>query len=619
MAAPPRLTLLLFALLLVGADARGAGALQADVLPLAMQPRSGAPALFDLRLTHRGAGLLEGRVEIALSQNTQPVLRWTTPEVFLTGGPQTLRLLTPPLPPRYPGLGLEATLTFLTANGRIALGTAPFAPEARREERRSVIAICAGPGGQTHAPDGTPTWHRLRPLGSRDLAKRSDAESTATAPIFFEPEDFPVDPLVCCAFDLVILRESALERLRPRSAEALVRWLEAGGGLALLGVSENADELRAALDRVIAAGRGGVPIEASGGRAPGMLRGYVGLGRCVILASTVSDESWTKAADFLWARDANAPTQLSTPVNAGNRWRKNEDVASFFQVLMPRNVQLLPAWQVFGILAVLVAVVGPLDWLLLGRLRARRWTWVLFPVAVLAATAATIFLANRSLGQTAHRGAVTIKDIGPDGRVLRTNRFELTLVPRARAVSETLVATLAVPLPPMRADYRGLAWSGEDRTPRYLGQFPARYELQRSLQQWSPSIVRTLAFGGKDDSGLPWDLFEPSESNWKKPTDGAKLREEAHGWQVSTVHQFSIVDHGSLFYHQGSREFPAPFVKRTIGMDAEDAPIEAIAPNGNALCEDLGMSDRHDPRQWLLVAVRRVGTDIQIYRRLFFQ
>jgi hypothetical protein len=104
--------------------------------------------------------------------------------------------------------------------------------------------------------------------------------------------------------------------------------------------------------------------------------------------------------------------------------------AELMTQLMPRTVRLIPFSAMVGMLALFLLMIGPVDYFLLGFLRRRRFTWVLFPATSLAFLVATVLMANHYLGLRDQRTSLTVVDLGRDGTALRWNRYELVFAAR---------------------------------------------------------------------------------------------------------------------------------------------------------------------------------------------
>jgi hypothetical protein len=228
-----------------------------------------------------------------------------------------------------------------------------------------------------------------------------------------------------------------------------------------------------------------------------------------------------------------------------------------------------------------VVVIGPLDWIVLGRLRMRRLTWVTFPLAAVACTALTVFLAESYMGRSNYRSTLTVTDLGHDGRVLRETRFEMLFPARNQEVTTDVRNALCVPMPVSQNYYYGNR-PGSAAPARYEGLFPAGYKVRQSLRQWTPQMNRLTSLDvSEDTSGVPWAKLDPREVN------------AAHGWQrlgsnlareVYVVHrgEFRGLESGTL----------SGFVKALCqSRDLRWSGVfSAIGPNGAANFEDLALT-----------------------------
>jgi hypothetical protein len=140
-------------------------------------------------------------------------------------------------------------------------------------------------------------------------------------------------------------------------------------------------------------------------------------------------EQWRRAASWIWKlREEQTDSVIRSgamnylPAKHGSyaydpENRFNEEFQRLTESLLPKTVRVMPRSVVVALLAGFVFVIGPLDWWLLGRLRARRFTWLLFPVVTAGVAVTTMKLARHYLGEGHHRGALVLTDIAPDGRV----------------------------------------------------------------------------------------------------------------------------------------------------------------------------------------------------------
>jgi hypothetical protein len=266
----------------------------------------------------------------------------------------------------------------------------------------------------------------------------------------------------------------------------------------------------------------------------------------------------------------------------------------------------MPRGVVIGLLAGFVFVIGPLDWWLLGRLRARRFTWVLFPIVTAGFTLATMKLARHYLGEGQHRGGIVITDLAPTGEVVRETRLEVLLPDKRGTLLTEVQRAICVPVKlPVR-----------DSSPvlTFTGQFPAKFTFRRPLQQWSPVITRQTRVGaGEDVSRMNWEAFTPGLLEKDRPWDVAGKLAGNSGCAVAFAYRPGLGAISSDFIDANFIEsitFP-PQVGR-LGI------FSHFSPSGAPSLSDLPCIERGDDSSSLVMAARREGSDLHLWRRLYY-
>jgi hypothetical protein len=607
------------ALLLLALGAR-AEALRAEFSPLTLRPRTGAPAIFDLKIIRQGGGLLEGTLEITFSSGREVLFRQSIPDLTLTTGAQSFRIITPPFRQQAYHHGTEAGLRFVAKSGASDLGSFPVEGE-RRGSRNSVIAICDGRGTGGRDPA---LWQSLR-LDGLFPAFANAGNVLATSPVFVSPEDFPANPLALFAFDVVLLDGDGFALLREKQLAALTRWVEAGGSVCVLPAGGLKDEHVRFLDG-FADAKNPTPARLSdtGEWQPGDAvprRHRAGLGRVVIARRPAGDAlggtEWKRATAFLWKMRgsitegflAGAPLGSKTPWDEPSETNtRRQRIDELLQPLLPRSTRLIAPGTIALILGGFLLVVGPLDWFVLGALRRRRWTWVVFPLAATGCALLVIEAAGRALGRDDHRSALLVTDVGPGGRVLRESRFELLLAARNRDTQKEFRNAFAIPavLGTGRLNHRGA--EGDAGPVSFTGQLPARFAMRQQLRQWTPQFnrVTSLDATAAPDAEIPW-----AEIDTALTTDGdraAKLRaliKRRGGLDSYVLHGEKAPTNPRLAeICRGPKGGLAGF-------------FSGSSPDASADAGDLPLLDPSDPHEWLLVISRTTPDGVHLYRRLF--
>lgn len=510
--------------------------LSATFTPLASRARVAAPIPGQWELSYLGSDILEGRLEATLELPGQKQ-SLVIPNLVVTGG------VNPPFRGMLPALGapttgydelFQATLSmrFVTADGQeLELDSQPLMiPQSLR--RSFVIGLCV--------PETSSRSDALRSLAEglrfERLNPNSKDKSLNTLTAHETPEDMPADPLGYCAFDLLLLVDEAFAGLNQKSLDAISQWVRAGGSLCVLpGAALASRHLSFLNDATNIAGAEEVYVLDDEGRVTGgdengftLLR--TGLGRMAIgptngaVARDVAAADWLRMALFLW----KIKEQHREGIAATGAWRSDQMISrsglylgEYAQIdqensesafaagqilsptpptvwsnemvgqLMPKEFRFVPLWLMGLLLIAFVAAVGPVDYLLLGALKMRRMTWVLFPLTAFAFAYLTVWLANAYMGVTNETRAYEFLDVGSDGTLLRANRFELQFngvaMETQTDVSHGLFTAFDTSMSPYsRGDIT------DNSPPLYQGRFPQGYGVSQNIAQWSPQLNHTF-------------------------------------------------------------------------------------------------------------------------------
>ncbi len=606
-----------FAALLLASAAWAGEVLRAEIKPLALQARTQAPETLDVKLTWTGAGLLEGVLELSFRDGEDDAPRFRTHELALTEGPHTYRFLIPASNDESRGSPRELRARFIGKTRSIDLGR--FDLGMQKGWGRSFTICVSRPRFGAGTPE-FPLWQSLR-LERLQPADPQNNEPASTLPVYVEAEEMPTSPLAYCAYDLVVLEGEGFLQLREKQLAALTRWVLGGGSLCVLGGAHAQAEHQRFLDHLLAADPRSPALDLDGGRR--LVR--PGFGRLVVMSAAPQSETetetpeWRRAITFLWKfRPAQVDHVLqdgtwNLPTTRPDASRINDRQRALSGVLAPKEVQILPRSLVVLILGLFVVVIGPLDWIVLGRLRARRLTWVLFPVASVVFTGITVWLAERFMGSTNQRSALTVTDLGIDGRVLRESRFEMIFPARNQEVATDVRNALLTPMSTSTNNYSGGQGMGV-AAGSYAGQFPARYSVHQALRQWTPQTNRTFSLeDGEDLSGVPWAELDPRQTVSIEGRE--RLRRLGVQAPADSLHAF----YGGKFWDGTNLPLSGEFVRSLCQPHAFHwmTVCSQLSPNGAGNFDDLTLAPDGDPDIALSIVVRKEGENFHVYRRLY--
>ncbi len=633
--------------------------LRADVRTLIPRPRSGAPVPVEARLNWSGTRLLEGRLEVVVRDGNDVLVRWRSPELALAGGAQAFRFLLPPFRSEGRGDEVRADLAFLTADGRLPLEGVPL-PAPGGNARTLVIAFPSPE--ETTDQRGFDAVQALR-LETFDPAPFDSAQGRAgegertlrTGVASFPPEDLPVHPLAFCAYDVLLLSGDGFARLKPPQLDAAARWVAAGGSVLLMprgGLEPHHAAFANALagESAYALGPAGSLVQAPGREPGGMAARHVaGLGRAVVALAPIASDTpdWRAAVAFLWKARANQVKDFSEK----GKWdpraqsisgeaiplvhvpRPFPGTGELIQALMPKEVRVVPFGTIVTILVLFVLAVGPGDWFLLGLLRRRKYTWILFPAVCLGFTVFTVVLSERAMGSTDHRRGLVFVDLGPGGKVLRVNRIDQIFAAKESERVEERKDALWTPvgLATVNSDtYRRNGYryqrgytpdGGTGPAPWFEGSLPGRYATAQAIRQWTPQVNRVMSFETVNASiPLNWDRMAGVDVyNLPQIEISSMIAPEfpvpeAAGVAVARSVQwlYPMLGPGGekILWDQILSLSVAP-------REGFFSVVSSLSPNGAAEMEDLPVFDATEKNAWMLVVVVREGEDWVVYRRVF--
>jgi len=291
--------------------------------------------------------------------------------------------------------------------------------------------------------------------------------------------------------------------------------------------------------------------------------------------------------------------------------------------LMPKTVRLIPLGALLGTLGLFLLMIGPVDYFVLGWLRRRRYTWILFPATSVGVMVATVLMANYYLGQRDQRRSLTIVDVGQDGTALRWNRYELVFAARDKQVVTELKDALWAPLnfaaaPGMPYNpgygYNRRELARESGPPWYSGALPAHFQTSESIHQWEPLLNRTFSFEPPS---------APVPANWRA-VEAAWPQLENIRAKLSAEKTFAgdvcLISSTNSTFDSGSHEIlPGPMLQELCAGDSRGllSLVSQVSPTGGGNFEDVQGLDT-ESNDTVLAIVTQAGEDIVVYRRFFY-
>ena len=194
--------------------------------------------------------------------------------------------------------------------------------------------------------------------------------------------------------------------------------------------------------------------------------------------------------------------------------------------LLPKTVRLIPFPALLSILVLFLLAIGPGDYFMLGSLRRRRYTWILFPALSFCFMLVTVLMANHFLGGRDQRRSLFVVDLDKDGSALRWNRYDVIFAAADKLAVTELKDALWVALPMPMVNYSpggmppgtppGMPAGGYIRNRRYQnnaygygapayeemdtgpafyeGIVPTHFRTSQLIRQWQPRLNRVFSF-----------------------------------------------------------------------------------------------------------------------------
>lgn len=332
---------------------------------------------------------------------------------------------------------------------------------------------------------------------------------------------------------------------------------------------------------------------------------------------------------------------------------KNSPLGSSCETaLMPQGVEMVPTSVIALLLIAYVVTIGPVDYIVLGWFRARKYTWVLFPIVTAAFTGLTVSIAHHYMASTDTGGRMSVVDVVEDGRPVRQTDLQMHFYASQTTLRKEASQAFVVPAQMASTDLRYGGQQGPrsiNRQIHYAGRFPQTFSVSQSMRQWEPQLNRSMTFTPDAPGlpGIPWDDPEVVTTEEGRLKLGEILRQKAsdaqlldaivlHGTERLPIRgddgflfSRSLIQQGEswtqLDVWQRQYQRPPSAGVASVGILESSARtgtrdffsiVFQVSPQGSASMEDLPVLDPSDPDQWLLLVAVSDGTDTTVYRRL---
>ncbi len=648
--------------------------------------RAGAPVLLKLKIICSSPGIMEGDLEIQVSDNIgATIAQIRIPDCVYSPGRMEVEYLLP-IQSHDLQTALGITCFFREKHGAFYSSIGQLVLPSRNS---FVVPIVRGASDDSTDDFAWLMLERWCPKHST----RTGFTPLLTLTPRLRGADLPRDALKHLPHDIVVVEAAGFAELVGPQIHALDEWVQGGGALFLqIGQDELSTEQQAFLDRLTAknpkvltdvvegttlipviAGGAGVPIEYGFGQvwltterswaaatqadriaALGFLwrlrqehRDSLGQGGMLSLipASDEQRNHWDQYGLTIDIDENTPGTQLSLGATDAvlNRWEqllqnpRSSRPGEMIETLMPRDVQAVPVWLLSSMLLVYIAAIGFGDYIVLGKIKRRRWTWFTFPAMTLLVSLLSIGTAKGYLGTSQELSAVEFRDVSDDGTICRVSRFELlfrsssgrsvtkldnaafTPVARQAPRSQNQQYNQYQPPPPSSSD--------DTQMVMIEGNPTAQSTVTQQVEQWKPQLNRTVTFPRDQKSPLtlptPGPGVKLSSPKFKQQL-AAKIREvlpNAEGW-LSFSPQELVLGPDSLNniintsdgvrIQQLMRICQAPVAQQNQAGTGLFTLFNQISPSADTGLTDMVIAT--PGHEVLCVAVREANNVLVIYR-----
>lgn len=596
--------------------------------------RSSAPLSLRAFAKWQRSELLEGQLHVQAFVDTQRISSWTGYEISLSDSEQFVWLMSPrPVMSNNDRYVLQTELLSNRAGLEMELLDVEVPVRSRRV---MVVALIVEHGTSVPAGLGSPEKQNAfeEALTLQNFVTAREAAFLHLHLSRVEPKDFPDQPLRLTGLDAVMVPHDMLGRLRSSQLESLRRWVSAGGSMLVIRagqVTESAEEwLR---DMSLSPW----PRHKLRSRelADSLSIFDVGLGQLLVIDQAMdgSSQEWTRTAGQLLRLRTNRTNEIlrnrslstaSPETIRSSDWENLEPrgritledkpgKTNLQKLLMPESIRGMPFWLAASVLGLCLVCIGPLDYWVLGALRKRRWTWVVFPLVALGFTGWMAQLAADHNGRNDARHWLSVVDVTPAGEVLRTTRLELTYGASGRVVPHEVANQWWCDV---RADDLGPIWekgagSKSDQCLEYAGAVPSKYVVSEPVQQWTTRMQRITTLGADPELAtypLPQIDWKPIEEASQQPevtNPNLRLMLDRIAGQMPKSRVGFARPGGSMVWNTAASETATPRLQALTdavlpelltGRGSDAAGIfhlmTELSPTAGPDCEDLVLTSR---------------------------
>lgn len=660
--------------------------------------RSEGPISILVKMTPLTSTIIEGQLEFRLFNGKELLYTMVSEAEVVNPPSKTSRYVLPA--PKIHGYvqQLDLEVDFVNSQSRLRYG--PFPIQVPLPNERDLIIGTVVPETSTRLPPEVDKF--VDSLKLERMSPLENDKSLKTILTQIPPGRLPPDAISYCNFDILFIGAEGFTAMKESQWPPILEWVAAGGSLCLMPTDNLSPHHIVFLNKLLEKQTPRDPFllgpenelmtrEGVSKKATYPIRR--GLGRISLVpldlkASLINEGSveWKEMQAHLWKFRSDQRNLLMTDGKWGMAvLQKQEDLLKqsgqnyyyqnirgdhrrlvylpinsgdqLIQKIVPSNLRIIPLPLIGFILLLYVLAIGPGDYLILGRLKMRKWTWVTFPVITLVFSGGALWMAEWYMNTGDSRRSAVFVDVGHDGQINRVNRFEMLFNSRQKIVETPLTRSLFAPLDHQMYGASSLhtyqqSQYGPNRefvgSAEITGRVPGNFTARQQTPKWVPQLNRIMSFQTEPYAvKLDWQKFKVNaNTDWntrvKEPGWKDEIIKQIRGEFGSQLVQIGVFNGGHYFdvygtnrifrpdnhdqYNASQRVYYNSYQNNqsdflTDVCCPQDGGlfgiITAMSPHGGRQLEDLAMHDPSDVNQWLLiVGIERDG-NIIIYRKLF--
>ncbi|MCA9091923.1 MAG: hypothetical protein KDA68_00425, partial [Planctomycetaceae bacterium] len=431
--------------------------------PIQFPPRTATFYPITCKVTNRIKGMWEGSLRLRQLEELPTDFELIIPDLVVGSDPLEFTITLPPLLPNQLNQQTELQAHSIDKNGHVdelpKLQLISFTSNVRT----MTFGICVPVGASDVPGDVSPLISPLQlfPAGSFKTNDTRTIRVSVPTVVSTELSDQPLDYI---RFDGLMLTKMSIEQVRPKQRAAIEGWVRAGGTLAVCLPSQLDREHVEFLNRLMQ--ENGTKLEndpekglISDREIDEPLISSCGLGQTALIPekylqeraddkeelTRLARELWRTLPDFearikRYTTDyslLSAQLQQQQMLRSGQRFPGSISVqevdtapqytALIFDLLKPKNMGVIPIELLILSLVAYIVLIGPGDYFVLGWFKARRFTWILFPLVTICFSWGMLQLTNYVMGTNNRISRIRIVDLDREGKVLRENDLSLLM------------------------------------------------------------------------------------------------------------------------------------------------------------------------------------------------